>query len=236
MICWAMLKLNSGGLWIAWANGMTGTRAYRVPAGHEDSSNCVPAFFDSGKAVPLRSVFSQEARAISNDFINGSHLSLVSSILSASIRYCSAVLSIRVRLAGRSCLSASSSQSRAFCLSRFVNCCGLRIVMAHSHPNGRRSKWSALGRFYDPGSGLWIVWKTPFSDLTRPRRLYSARLGSEPIRPQDRVPFAARFVDLVRQRSIVLRGSQQPIALLRQQVLARAVFTINGVLSKPQGQ
>jgi hypothetical protein len=63
--------------------------------------------------------------------------------------------------------------------------------------------------------------RTPAADrcaptFARPRRLYSARLGSESIGPQDRVPFAARFVNLVRQRSIVLRGFLEPGAVLRQ--------------------
>jgi hypothetical protein len=75
-------------------------------------------------------------------------------------------------------------------------------------------------------------WRSARSESSVLAQHWTVTCGSEPIGPQDRVPFAARFVDLVRQRSIMLRGFQQPIALLRQQIFDRAFFTIDGVLSK----
>ena len=61
---------------------------------------------------------------------------------------------------------------------------------------------------------------------------FSLRLGSEPERFHDRLPFRPRFVDLVGMHAVVLRRSQQEGTVLRPQVIPGGIFAIDGVLSE----
>ena len=61
---------------------------------------------------------------------------------------------------------------------------------------------------------------------------FSLRLGSEPERFHDRLPFRPRFVDFVSMHAVVLRRSQQEGTVLRPQVIAGGIFAIDGILSE----
>ena len=83
-----------------------------------------------------------------------------------------------------------------------------------------------------PGAGLSGCASLPAPRGLRGGIAFPLRLGSEPERFHERLPFCPRFVDLVGMHAVVFRRSQQEGTVLRLQVITGGLFAIDGILSE----